>query len=249
MKRSSFSKKRIIHICIVIITLIILFLTVGLIMLKYNVEGEKNLPFIIKKISIVSTAESDISQDEEEKWHTGILGKNDIFFIIEKNDNYKKQDTIKSIKFENFKIETTNEKMEISVYRPKSNDFDYSYVEEYKIGDSIVYEGAQKTNNSVLQINNQGGIIGLSICMEGLGEYEFTTNEKVPSDGRLLAKAGLKKEDIKFKISFDIIIETGKKNKFKGNITIELPTGNILEEGVCTEEITDLKNVVFKRIK
>ena len=249
MKHSSFSKKRIIHIYIVIITIIILFLTVGLIMLKYNVEGEKNLPFIIKKISIVSTAESDISQDEEEKWHAGILGKNDIFFIIEKNENYKKEDTIKSIKFENFKIETTNEEMKISIYRPETNEFDYNHIEEFKIQDSIQFDGAQKTNNSVLQINNQGGVIGFSVCMEGLGEYEFTTNEKVPSDGRLLAKAGLLKEDVEFKISFDVIIETGKKIKFKGTVTLELPTGNILEEGVSTTEITDLENVVFKRIK
>lgn len=249
MRHSSFSKKRIIHLYIVIIILIIIFLIVGLIMLKYNVEGEKNLPFILKKISIVSTAESDIYQDEQEKWHAGILGKNDIFFVIEKNRNYKKEDTIKEIKFENFKIEKTNDQMQIAIYKPKSSEFSYKYDEEFKVLDSIEYNGAQKTSVEVLQINNQGGTIGFSVCMDNLGEYEFSTNEKVPSDGRLLEKAGLKKEDIEFKISFDVIIETGKQNKFKGNVTLELPTGNILEEGVSTLEITNLENVIFKRIK
>ena len=30
-------------------------------------------------------------------------------------------------------------------------------------------------------------------------------------------------------------------------MNIDLPTGNILKEGVCTLEDTDLNNIVFKR--
>ena len=104
MRQNSFYKKRILHIYILVLIVIILFLTAGLFMIKYNVEGEKNLPFNLKKISIISTAESDITQDEEENWHAGILQKNDVFFIIEKNKDYKKSDTIKEIRLENFKV-------------------------------------------------------------------------------------------------------------------------------------------------
>ena len=58
-------------------------------------------------------------------------------------------------------------------------------------------------------------MIGFSITSDNLGEYIFSENEKLPSDGRLLAKAGIKEEDINLQISFDLIIETESEHKFK----------------------------------
>ncbi len=248
MKQNSFAKKRIMHIYVVILILIVILLTAVFLMIKYSVEGEKNLPFEIKNISIISSAESDITQDDEENWHAGILQKNDILFVIEKNKNYKKEDTIKEIKIENFEIKKSNENMEINLYRPQSNAFGYTYSDDYKIQDLLKYEGALETKIEDLKINNQGCKIGMSIASENLGEYKFSVNEKVPSDGKLLAKAGLEKKDIEFSISFDIVIETGLGNKFKARISFDLPIGNILEEGVSTQEITNLQDIVFKRV-
>ncbi len=247
MKRSSFSKKRIIHTFVLIFILIMIILIALLLMFKYNVEGETNLPFNVAKINIISTAESDLSQDEEGVWHAGILQKNDIFFVIEKNSNYKKEDAIKKVSFENFQVTKTNENMVIEIYRPTETASAYNYSEEYKIQNSLAYLGGQSTNTETLQINNQGGLIGFSITSDNLGEYIFSENEKLPSDGRLLAKAGIKSEDISFKVSFDLVIETESEHKFKSNIVLDLPTGNILEEGVGTLEDTKLENVVFKR--
>lgn len=249
MKTNSFYKKRIIHICVIVFCVVMLILVAGWFMLKYSIEGEKNLPFNLKKISIISSAESNIKQDDEEKWHAGILQKNDIFINIEKNENYKKTDTIEEIKIENFVINKAKDEHVIEIYRPKTNSFDYSYSDDYKLDDAFILKGAQENNMELLTINNQGGVIGLSITAENLGEYNFSINEKVPSDGTLLAKAGLKTEDISFKVTFDLIIETGIGNKFKSTITIDLPTGNILEEGVSKSEINDLGNIVFKRVK
>ena len=217
-------------------------------MIKYSVKGEQNLPFNLKKINIISTAESDIVQDDAQNWHAGILQENDIFIVLEKNANYKKEDTIKNVKLENFNIEKTNDKMQIKMYRPQNNDFEYIYTDEFKFEDSLQFEGSTDTNLETLQINNQGAKIGFSVAVDNLGEYKFSLNEKVPSDGKLLAKAGLKTEEIEFKLNFDLIIETGAGNKFKSNITMNLPTGDILTEGVSTYEDTELKDIIFKRI-
>ena len=249
MKENSFSKKRIIHIYVVIFIIVVIFLTAGFFIIRYQVEGEKNLPFKLKKINVISTAESDIKQDDEENWHAGIMQENDIFLVIEKNEEYKKVDTIKNIKLENFRISKTNEDMQIKIYRPKSNEFDYLYSEEFQVLDNIEFNGDLQTNIENLKINNQGCTVGFSIAVENLGEYKFSLNEKVPSDGKLLAKAGLKTEDIEFTICFDLIMETGNGNKFKSTIKLKLPTGNILKEGVSTYEDTDLKDVIFKRVK
>ena len=249
MKQNSFYKKRIMHLYGVALIVVILLITTGIIMLKYHVEGEKNLPFNLKSINIISTAESDIKQDEEENWHAGILQKNDIFMVIEKNKKYNKVDTIKEIKIENFKVDKNNDNIEINLYRPKSNNYDYEYIDDYKIENDLQINGAQETNIEELQINNQGGKIGFSITESNLGEYSFSINEKVPSDGKLLAKAGINSQDIEFTISFVLIIETGNGNKFKANISLQLPAGNILEEGVSKLENDKLEDIIFKRVK
>ena len=53
--------------------------------------------------------------------------------------------------------------------------------------------------------------------------------------------------NIDFTISFDLIIETESNHRFKSNISLNLPTGNILEDGVGTLEDTEMKDVIFKR--
>ena len=246
MNLNSFSKKRIIHTYVVIVIVIMILLIASLFMFKYHVEGETNLPFNLKKINVVSTAESDLNQDEEGIWHAGILQKNDIFFTIEKNSNYKKEEAIKKVSFENFQVTKINENMVVDIYRPTTSASTYNYSEEYKV-ERLEYQGGQSTNTEALQINNQGGLIGFSITSGNLGEYIFSENEKLPSDGRLLAKAGIKSEDINFKISFDLIIETESNHRFKANIVLDLPTGDILEEGVGSIEDAQLEKVVFKR--
>ncbi len=247
MKRSSFSKKRVIHTYIIFFIFIIIILIAMALMLKYHVEGEKNLPFNLKKISIISTAEPEINNDETGAWYANILQKNDIYFVIEKNSNYKKEEAIKKINFENFQITKSNNDIIISSYRPYTSINTYSYSEEYKFENSLEYLGGQNTNAETLQINNQGGTIGFSIVTNNIGKYVFSQNEKVPSDGTLLTKASIQLENIKFKVSFDLIIETESNKKFKSNITLDLPTGNILEDGVGILEDTKLENVIFKR--
>lgn len=246
MERSSFSKKRIVHCFVIIFIIIMIILTSLLIMFRYHVEGEKNLPFELKKINVISTAESDLSKDEDDNWNASILQKNDIFFAIEKNSEYKKEELIKKVSFENFKVTKTNENMVVEIYRPTTSVNAYNYSEEYKT-QKLEYVGGQSTNTEILQINNQGGLIGFSIASGNLGEYNFSENEKLPSDGRLLEKAGIKAEDINFKISFDLIIETESNLRFKSNIILDLPTGNIIEDGVGSLEDKDLEDIIFKR--
>ena len=137
--------------------------------------------------------------------------------------------------------------MVIDFYKPTTSVSTYNYSDEYKIENSLELLGGMSTNMEILQINNQGGTIGFSVTADNIGEYVFKENEKLPSDGRLLTIAGVEKENINFTISFDLIIETESNHRFKSNISLNLPTGNILENGVGALEDTEMKNVVFKR--
>ncbi len=248
MQGNNFSKKRIINACIITFILVMILVIALLLTFRYYIEGEKKLPFNLKEINIVSTAESDINQNEENSWKAEILQKNDIFLVIQKNSDYKKDCAIKKVSIENFNIIKNNEDMVIDIYRPTTSVDVYEYSDEYKIENSLEYLGGQSTSTETLQINNQGGIIGFSVTAGNLGEYVFSENENLPSDGRLLKKAGLDEESIKFQVSFDLIIETESEQKFKANIVLDLPTGNILKDGVGVLKDNELTNVVFKRL-
>jgi hypothetical protein len=176
-----------------------------------------------------------------------MIQKNNLFFTIQKNDNYKKEDGIAKVTFSNFVINKENELGKVSVFRPSKEDNEYTYIDKYIVADNLEYIGSSKTNSELLQINNQGGVIGFSIASKDLGTYDVSPNEKVASDGTLLKKAGLKLEDIKMTIEFDLIIETESGKKFKSHLKYDLPQENILETGISKSEDTELKDVIFKR--
>lgn len=247
LNNNSINKKTI-NMYIFIIFIIIIFIVVGILMLKYHVEGEKNLPFNLTKIGIISTGDTVVTNDTEGNLKAELIAKNNIYFYIDKNPKYNKEEIITKILFDNFVITKTNEKGEVKIYKPSKNDNIYEYSEQYEIKDSLEYNGADVTNTETIEIGNQGGLIGLSIAIRNLGEYTPTKNEKLISDGTLLNKGNVTLEDTQIKASFDITIQTESGNKFKSNIILDLPTGNILQDGVNAIEKTDATQFIFKRI-
>ena len=58
---------------------------------------------------------------------------------------------------------------------------------------------------------------------------------------------GVLNEDLKFKVSFDFIIEVENKS-YKTNIVLDLPVEDLVGKKETHIEITDFSNVVFKRL-
>ena len=234
--------------------IIALFLTISLciimfLMYKYYVEGEKNLPFNITKQIVISSASTENFERNEDVYEADIIQKNDIFIGIEKNPNYKKEDAIKEVLFNNFKVLEPGKIGKVETYRT-SEDETFKYIEKYLAIDEIKYVGAKDTNlkEEQMTIGNQGGLLEISIILNDLGRFTYTENENIESDGRLLKKLNLKTEDIKTKISFDVVIKLVSGNIFKTTITLDLPISDIANEGVSTVENTNLDKLVFKRI-
>ena len=72
----------------------LLIITAVLIIYKYDVEGETNLPFKLNKIvigSMIVSSDNEISKDTIEN---GIVQNNGIYFEIKKNENYEKSAVI-----------------------------------------------------------------------------------------------------------------------------------------------------------
>ena len=121
MANQRFSKK-ILNICIICIIIVAIIFTAVMLILNYDEKGETNMPFKVSKISIVSTVNGQDVENSEAKWDINVIQNNDVYIYIEKNDDYKKQETIKNVKLENITIAEKPEVGEIKIYKPISND-------------------------------------------------------------------------------------------------------------------------------
>lgn len=238
--------KRVLHICISVLILVLISFVVGMLILKYQVEGETNLPFCISKIIVVSTSEG-IDIEGEHKWNFNIDQNNDIYIYIEKNSEYNKVESIKNIQIENFQINRLSNLGKENIYRPQNiGTTMLKNSEEYKI-DKLQYEGDIESDIKNLKISNQGGIVLFRYANQNIGTYFSDTEEEIKHE-ELLKKSKIKQDDLTATITFDMIINLNSRKKFKATITLNTPSGNIVEEGTTSTEITDLKDVIFKRI-
>ena len=242
-------KKRIVKQCVFFSFLAIIILFVVLIILKYQVEGEKYLPYKLSKILLVSTVDGKSNTDSENLWNIDITQTNDIFIYINaKNENQK--ETIKEVSLENFQIIEAPKKGDIQILRPTA-DLDNLYtnsVQNY-LEDKIVYQGAKLDDMKSLEIANNGGIVGFRLALNNLGKFVSNDeNVEIIYDGRLLSNLGVSLEEIKLTLKFDIIVTTSSNISYKGSLTLDMPTSEIIEQGASKTEITDFTDIIFKRI-
>ena len=242
-------KGKTIKIAIAVFLIIVLIAIVSVLMLKYEVEGELNMPFNLSKLMVISSAEGIEKNDTENLWNFELVQNNDIYIEIEKNDNYKKTEVIDKIVLDNFKVNEEPKKGKIYIYKPtQDNSKIYDYSKESIVEGSLEYKGSQKTDIKNLEISNQGGRILLRYAIGDLGNFVSDDMDEIIHNGTILKKANITTEDIKSKISFDLTIELVSGVKYKACISLEIPVDDVIEEGTTNFELTDLKNIVFKRI-
>lgn len=241
LKNNKLFNKIIIAIILFVILLISCFF-----MLRYQVEGEKNLPFKLSKIIVVSSAEGKDIENSEIKWNFNLVQNNDFYISINKSEDYEKSQTIKSVKIENIEINKENSNGDIKNYKPAEDGL-FVNDDKYIIQDSLEYLGNITSDINELKIGNQGGTIIFRSANIGVGTYS-TNDDEIAHDGKLLSKAGITDEQLNYSIKFDIIIETGKGIKYKGIVDMKLPQGSILTDGRGYLEKTDFDDVIFKRI-
>lgn len=241
------TSKKYFHISMLIIMLAVILFIVGIIILRYSVEGETNMPFELSKISIISSAEGIDKEAVDTKWAFDIYQSNDIFLYIDKNDNYGKTEIIKSVTLNNIQIES-NKKDNIKIYKPDSEQEKLIFKNsESNIVDSLEYTGDMESDLKNMKISNQGGIIAFRCSLDNLAEYK--SDDEEINHQELLKKAGLTNEELKTELTFDLNLNLQSGKEYKTTINLELPIGNVVDEGTTSQEITDLSKFIFKRIK
>ena len=217
--------KKIIHICIIAIIIIGIIFMAMMSVLKYDENGEINMPFFISKMSIISTVDGQDVENPTQKWEKIINQNNDIY--TEKNNNmgeikFYKQSEIEKILYEN------------------KNEYIFSELE---------FKGAKYTNSKKQEISNQGGIIEFRCAQNKIGTYSSNEENEI-NYNELLKKINIKEDDLLATISFDIILKLDSGKVFKAeNIKFNIPNPGIIEQGKVGIEIDEINKIVFKRIE
>ena len=242
MKKIQILKK-----CIFLFCLIIILMVVISVMVKYEVEGEKKLPYSLSKIFVISTVEGTPIDDGQNIWNINVKQANDLYFYIDKNE--VTEETIKQITIENFSITQVPQKGEVAIYRPTGElEKLYTYSEQNYLNESLTYTGAAIDDLKTLEIANTGGVIGCRVALDNLGTYISNDSTEITYNGALLQNIGVNLEEIKMELCFDILIETNKNVTYKGAITVQLPGEELIEKGAANFEMSDFEEVVFKRL-
>lgn len=240
-------KKQVIKSSIAMVVFALIIIFVVAVMVKYQVEGDKNMPFNLSKIIIVSTAEG-VEEDGKKKWNFNVYQNNDVYIYIDKNENYwGDEKTLKSVKIENISITKAPNKGEIKTYMPNSvKGRLFSYDENYIVENKLEYKGAEESNPQTLEIGSNGGNLVVRFCNTGLGVYSSNKGDEIVHDGTLLCKIDVTQDDISFDVSFDLVI-TVDNCSYRSNVNMTMPCGNLIEEGTTSMEMTDMSNLIFRR--
>lgn len=248
MANQRFSKK-ILNICIIGIIIVAIIFTAIMFVLDYDEKGETNMPFKVSKISMVSTVNGQDVENSDKKWDISVIQNNDIYVYIEKNDEYKKQETIKSVKLENFVVKDKPKVGEIKIYKPSSSDEALFENKDENLVTELEFKGAKSTDAKKFEISNQGGVLSFRCANNNIGTYSSDDDSEIKYN-ELIGKLNINEQDLFSKISFDITITLNSGKVFKAdNIEIQIPNENIVQKGTVGKEYTDLESIVFKRIE
>ena len=241
-------KQKIFHSVIIAVIIIAILCVGGMFILRYQVEGESNMPFKISKISIIESVEGTESQEAEEKWNLNVDENNDIYIYLEKNSAYGKTEIIQSVDIKNININKSKEKGIVALYKPVQDEKRMFVNKEENEITEITYEGDLESNIKEQKISNQGGIIAFRYGINNISQYVSQDAEEI-DHSQLLKLTDITEDDLKTTLTFDIIISLTSGKKYQAPISIDIPTDEIIEKGTVGIDKTDLNNIIFKRIE
>ncbi len=245
-KLKKLTKTKSFHICMIMVIIVAILFIVGMLVLRYNVEGETNMPFELSKIAIISSQEGIDDGQTDTRWSFNVHQANDIYLYIDKNENYDKTEVIQSVNIDNIQVEADNTE-NIKLYKPDAQEEKviFKYKDE-DIVENIEYTGDIESDLKNLKISNQGGIVAFRCSNNDVANYK--SNDEEINHNDLLKKCNIANENLQIKLSFHLTIKLESGKEYQAEIKLELPTGNVVENGNASTEITDLDNIIFKRI-
>ena len=241
---------KIFHLVMVIVIITVILFFSGIIILRYNVEGETNMPFELTKISVISQVDGEEKEVTNANNHFAfnVFENNDIYLYIDKNENYDQEETIKSIIVNNISLETAPQIGIAKFYHPDAVEVETIFKNSVENEcNSVEYVGEVQSDLKNMKISNQGGIVAFRYSIQDITNYE--TSEIEIERSKLLSKAQISNESIKSKLKFDLNISLDSGKMFQTTISLKLPIDDVVSSGVTSKEFNDMDSYIFKRIQ
>ena len=225
------------------------FIIVLALMIVYHYDGEIRMPFVLDKILIVSSADGKNNSTDDTKWNIDINQYSDIYIKISKNDKVNKTEFLKSVRIENMTIENSDNN-KVKFYMPNSGSGDslFVYDDMYLFDRNLTYQAGVIDDAKTLKIGNQGGTIVFRTAKTNIANYSAESKESINYNGLLLKNVNISSESLKYKIKFDLIIET-TSTTYKTSLSYNVPVGKIEDEGISKLYVEDFDKIIFKRVK
>lgn len=225
------------------------FIIVLALMIVYHYDGEIRMPFVLDKILIVSSADGKNNSTDDTKWNIDINQYSDIYIKISKNDKVNKTEFLKSVRIENMTVENSDNN-KVKFYMPNSGSGDslFVYDDMYLFDRNLTYQAGVIDDAKTLKIGNQGGTIVFRSAKTNIANYSAESKESINYNGLLLKNVNISSESLKYKIKFDLIIET-TSTTYKTSLSYDVPVGKIEDEGISKLYVEDFDKIIFKRVK
>ncbi len=225
------------------------FIIVLALMIVYHYDGEIRMPFVLDKILIVSSADGKNNSTDDTKWNIDINQYSDIYIKISKNDKVNKTEFLKSVRIENMTVENSDNN-KVKFYMPNSGSGDslFVYDDMYLFDRNLTYQAGVIDDAKTLKIGNQGGTIVFRTAKTNIANYSAESKESINYNGLLLKNVNISSESLKYKIKFDLIIET-TSTTYKTSLSYDVPVGKIEDEGISKLYVEDFDKIIFKRVK
>lgn len=225
------------------------FIIVLALMIVYHYDGEIRMPFVLDKILIVSSADGKNNSTDDTKWNIDINQYSDIYIKISKNDKVNKTEFLKSVRIENMTVENSDNN-KVKFYMPNSGSGDslFVYDDMYLFDRNLTYQAGVIDDAKTLKIGNQGGTIVFRTAKTNIANYSAESKESINYNGLLLKNVNISSESLKYKIKFDLIIET-TSTTYKTSVSYDVPVGKIEDEGISKLYVENFDKIIFKRVK
>ena len=110
---------------------------------------------------------------------------------------------------------------------------------------SVEFIGEKESKVKSMQMSNQGDLIYFRVANNNLARY--SSNDDEINYNQLLNKAGIKEEELKIQIKFDMQIRLVSGKTFSTTVETEVPINGVVDQGTVSGEIIDVNKLIFKR--
>ena len=218
----------------------------------------EDTPFSFKKVVLFSSATVDTNDLKNSVWSLNISQFSDICIYLTNSPNVSEQkNTIKEFYIDNIDI-TKPELGNSFLYRKSINDFGKcTFKNDSIIDDRLNFE----VLNSTTPESSTGNVVSnklfepivVGFYNQNIKENYLSSSSNIDYSGKILKEAKIPKSSLQCNVSFNLNIINELDEHYICNVNFNIPfesdNSSIYDDGYIVQELNNLENYKFLRLK